>query len=141
MSLAPTLTLATRLETLRGIGRERSTQLARLKLVMIEDLLLHRPRRYEDRRHSRAITQMRLGEPGTFRGKVVALGLKRFRKGAQSVFELIIDDGTARLHCRWWNLPFMEKYFQQGDEVFVYGKPTGLKPRTIDHPETEVIES
>jgi len=141
MSQAPHLTLSSPLEAVRGIGRERSTQLARLKLATVEDLLFHRPRRYEDRRHSRAIAQMRVGEPGTFRGKVVALGLKKFRKGTQSLFELIVDDGTARLHCRWWNLPFMEKYFQQGDEVFVYGKPSGLKPRTIDHPETEVIES
>lgn len=140
MLLAPTLNLASRLETLRGVGRERAAQLARLKLFTVEDLLLHRPRRYEDRRHSRAIAEMRPAEPGTYRGKVVALGLKRFRKGTQSVFELIVDDSTARLHCRWWNLPFMEKYFQQGDEVFVYGKPVSLKPRTIDHPETEVIE-
>ncbi len=56
------------------------------------------------------------------------------------MFEIILDDGTARLHCRWWNLPFMEKYFAVGDEVFVFGKPASVKARTIDHPETEVIE-
>ena len=67
-------------------------------------------------------------------------GLKRFRGGSKSVFEIILDDGTARLHCRWWNLPFMEKYFAMGDEVFVYGKLRETKPRTMDHPETEVIE-
>ena len=54
---------------------------------------------------------------------------------------LILDDGTARLHCRWWNLPFMEKYFAVGDEVFVFGKPISLKPRAMDHPETEVVEA
>jgi ATP-dependent DNA helicase RecG len=74
------------------------------------------------------------------RGCIVALGLKRFAKGRKSVFEIILDDGTARLHCRWWNLPYMQNYFQQGDEVLVHGKPLSLKPRTIDHPETEVIE-
>src|SRR5262249_46675468 len=100
----------------------------------------HRPRRYEDRRHFRAIAGLQLDEPATTRGKVVALGLKRYRKGTKSVFELILDDGTARLHCRWWNLPFMEKYFAVGDEVVVFGKPLTLRPRTIDHPETEVVE-
>src|SRR5438477_1419011 len=139
--LGARLTLASRLDMLRGVGSERGAQLARLKLFTVEDLLLHRPRRYEDRRLSRAIAEMQPGEPGTVRGRVIALGLKRFRKGTQSLFELIVDDGTARLHCRWWNLPFMEKYFQQGDEVFAYGKLSGLKPRTMDHPETEVIES
>jgi len=140
MSLAPHLTLATRLEDLRGVGRERATQLARLKLGTVQDLLLHRPRRYEDRLHFGPIAKLALGEPATVRGQVVALGIKRYQR-TKSVFELIIDDGTGRLHCRWWNLPFMEKYFQRGDEVFVYGKPKSLKPRTVDHPETEVIES
>ena len=34
----------------------------------------------------------------------------------------------------------MEKYFAVGDEVIVFGKPVETKPRTMDHPETEVIE-
>ena len=83
---------------------------------------------------------MQLDEPGTTRGKIVALGLKTYRHGQKSVFEIILEDDTARLHCRWWNLPFMQNYFAAGDEVFVFGKLNSLKPRTIDHPETEVIE-
>src|ERR1035441_1592725 len=125
---------------LAGVGPERGAQLARLEIHNIEDLLLHRPRRYEDRRHLRPIAQLQLGEPVTTRGKVVALGVKWFKQHTKSIFELILDDGTARLHCRWWNLPFMEKYFAVGDEVIVFGKPLGLKPRTMDHPETEVVE-
>jgi ATP-dependent DNA helicase RecG len=126
---------------LAGVGPERAAQLARLEIRTIEDLLLHRPRRYEDRRHLRPIAQLELGEPATTRGTVVALGVKWYKKHTKSVFELILDDGTARLHCRWWNLPFMEKYFAVGDEVIVFGKPVGLKPRTMDHPETEVVEN
>ena len=124
-----------------GVGGERAAQLARLDLRTVEDLLLHRPRRYEDRRHFRDIAGLTRDEAATTRGTIVALGLKRFRGGSRSVFEIILDDGTARLHCRWWNLPFMQNYFAMGDEVFVYGKLNEIKPRTIDHPETEVIES
>jgi ATP-dependent DNA helicase RecG len=126
--------------SLWGVGGERAVQLARLDIRTVEDLLLHRPRRYEDRRHFRNIAEMSRDEAATVRGTVVACGLKRFRKGAKSVFEIILNDGTARLHCRWWNLPFMEKYFAVGDEVFVYGKLVETKPLTVDHPETEVIE-
>src|ERR1041385_8232759 len=141
-SLTPAAPLVTRpVTTLWGVGGERARQLAKLGIVTVGDLLLHRPRRYEDRRHFRPIAELQLEEPATTRGKVVALGVKRYRKGTKSVFELILDDGTARLHCRWWNLPFMEKYFAVGDEVVVFGKPLSLKPRTIDHPETEVVES
>ncbi len=127
--------------SLRGVGAERAKQLARLDIHTVEDLLLHRPRRYEDRRHFRAIAELTRDEAATARGTIVAQGLKRFRGGAKSVFEFVLDDGTARLHCRWWNLPFMEKYFAVGDEVFVFGKLVETKPRTMDHPETEVIET
>ena len=126
--------------SLWGVGAERAAQLARLDIHTVEDLLLHRPRRYEDRRHFRKIAELTKDEPATARGTIVALGLKRFRGGSKSVFEIILDDGSARLHCRWWNLPFMEKYFAMGDEVFVYGKLSETKPRTMTHPETEVIE-
>jgi ATP-dependent DNA helicase RecG len=128
------------LASLWGIGVERAAQLARLGMHTVGDLLLHRPRRYEDRRHSKAIADLQPGEADTVRGKVVAMGTNYYRKRAKSVFEIIVDDGTARLHCRWWNLPFMEKYFGVGDDVFVFGKPVSLKPRTMDHPETEVVE-
>ncbi len=132
--------LARPVTSLWGVGPERAAQLARLGIQTVEDLLLHRPRRHEDRRKFVAIAALRLGEPATVRGTVVALGLKRYRHGQKSVFEIVLEDGTARLHCRWWNLPFMEKYFKVGDEVVAFGKPLSLKPRTIDHPETEVSE-
>ena len=126
--------------SLWGVGPERAAQLARLEIFTVEDLLLHKPRRYEDRRHFKKISDLAKDEPATARGTIIAQGLKRFRGGRKSVFEIVLDDGSARLHCRWWNLPFMEKYFAAGDEVFVFGKLVELKPRTMDHPETEVIE-
>ncbi len=125
---------------LRGVGPERAAQLARLQLGTVADLLLHRPRRYEDRRRLQPVAGVKLGEATTIQGKVVAMGLKRYRKGGKSVFELILDDGTGRLHCRWWNLPFMQQFFHQGDEVLAYGKVLSVRPRTMDHPETEVID-
>ena len=138
---APNSPLDTPLRELSGVGPERAVQLARLGLLTAEDLLLHRPSRYEDRRHLQTIRELQPGKAATTRGRIVAQGLKTYAKRTKSVFEFVLEDGTGRLHCRWWNLPFMEKYFAVGDEVMVFGKVKSLKPRTIDHPETEVIES
>ncbi|HYG34536.1 MAG TPA: ATP-dependent DNA helicase RecG [Clostridia bacterium] len=137
---SPISPLAQPVDVLHGVGPERTAQLARLEIQTVEDLLLHRPRRYEDRSHLRKIAELQLGEPAITHGKIVALGTKWYQQHTKSIFEIILDDGTARLHCRWWNLPYMEKYFAVGNEVLVFGKPLNLKPRTIDHPETEVIE-
>ena len=131
--------LLTPLGELPGVGSERGGQLQRLELRTVGDLLLHRPRRYEDRRHFQSIAALQLDQPALVCGKITAMGVNRFR-GGRSVFELIIDDGSGRLHCRWWNLPFMEKYFKTGEEVVVFGKPNSLRPRTMDHPETEIIQ-
>src|SRR5258708_4378277 len=132
--------LARPVTSLYGVGPERAAQLAKLEIFTIEDLLLHRPNRYEDRQRLHKIAGLRLEEPAITHGKIVALGTKWFKQHTKSIFEIVLDDGTARLHCRWWNLPYMEKYFAVGDEVLVFGKPVRLKPRTIDNPETEVLE-
>lgn len=124
-----------------GVGPERFKQLERLKVYTIEDLLLHQPRRYEDRRKFLTIAELRLKEAATVRGKIIAAGTKTWRKGTRGLFECILDDGTARLHCRWWQAySWMTDYYAVGREFLVFGKAESLRPRTMDHPETEPIE-
>ncbi len=133
--------LASPVGIIYGVGIERTEMFARLGVRTVGDLLLHAPRRYEDRRKFITIRELELGKSATVFGKIVASGVKRFRGGARSVYEFVLEDGSARLHCRWWNLPFLERLFAVGDEVMVFGKPNLLKPRTMDHPETEKVEN
>src|SRR5512138_2002411 len=84
--------------TLYGVGPERAAQLARLEIRTIEDLLLHRPRRYEDRQRLAKITELQLGVPTICYGKLVTLGVKWFQHHSKSGFEVILEDGTCRLH-------------------------------------------
>ena len=133
--------LAAPVSSVWGVGEERAKLLARLEIFTVEDLLLHKPRRYEDRRKFLPIRDLKLKEAATVRGKIVAAGVKRFKKGTRAMFECVFDDGTARLHCRWWQAqPWMEDWFKVGREFLVFGKPDSLKPRNIDHPETELVE-
>jgi ATP-dependent DNA helicase RecG len=124
-----------------GVGSIRQNQLARLSLYTIGDLLFDAPRRYEDRRKFSSIKDLVEGSATMVSGRIVALGTKTFRQRSRSVFEFILDDGTARLHCRWWNVPHMERFFSVGDELVVHGKPRSLRPRTMDHPETERLSA
>ncbi|HEY2084021.1 MAG TPA: ATP-dependent DNA helicase RecG, partial [Verrucomicrobiae bacterium] len=124
-----------------GVGSERAKLLARLNIFTIEDLLLHKPRRYEDRRKFLAIRDVKAKETATVRGKIAAAGVKRWKKGTRAMFECVLDDGTALLHCRWWQAQsWMEDYFAVGREFVAFGKVDSLRPRTIDHPETELVE-
>lgn len=125
---------------LKGVGVERLQMLERLGIRSVGDLLFHAPRRFEDRRRVARIRDLELGEMATVRCRVLTLGVTRYRSG-KSVFQLVVDDGTSRLHCRWWNLPFLERKFSVGDELLVCGRVKALRPRTMDHPETERILS
>jgi ATP-dependent DNA helicase RecG len=133
--------LARPVATLRGVGPRHVELFAKLGITTVEDLLLHAPRRHEDRRTGCTIAQLKPDAPATVLGKIVAQGVSYAKQRTLSVFEFILDDGTGRLHCRWWNLPWLAEKFHVGDEVFVHGKLKSLKPRTMDHPETEVVEA
>ncbi|TXT45157.1 MAG: ATP-dependent DNA helicase RecG, partial [Limisphaerales bacterium] len=137
--------LARPVSALRGVGPRHVEFFAKLGIATVEDLLLHQPRRYEDRRKRGKISELTIAEASTVCGTVVAQGVNRFAKGAKAMFELVLEDGSKRLHCRWWNvqhpkLQFIQHQFKVGDEVFLYGKPVSLKPRTLDHPEWEIVE-
>lgn len=129
-----------KLEILPGVGQTRLAQLARLKLHTLGDLLLNRPRRYEDRQNASEISACVKGESILVNGVIQAHGVKRFRGGRKSVYEFVLDDGTARVHCRFWNMAFLESQLAVGRRLFVFGKVSGLKPSTMDHPEFEIVE-
>ena len=137
----PVSPLAASVASVWGVGEERAKLLARLGIFTVADLLFHKPRRYEDRRKFLTIRELKLNEPATVRGQIIAAGVKRFKHGTRTMFECVFDDGTARLHGRWWQAqPWMEDWFAVGREFLVFGKPDSLKPRNIDHPETELVE-
>jgi len=125
-----------------GVGEDRARLLARLEIFTVEDLLLHNPRRYEDRRKFLSIRDLKVKEAATVRGTVVAAGVKRFKGGSRSMFECVFEDGTARLHCRWWQAQsWMPDWYAVGREFLIYGKlDDDKKPRTFTHPETEYCE-
>ena len=125
--------------TLGGVGSERASRLLKLNIRTIGELLWHGPKRYEDRNKLHQIKNLEKGDTATVAGPIVASGVKRMR-GGRSLFEFVLDDGTARLHCRWWNMPYMNRYYKTGDTVHVHGKLTSEKPRAMDHPEAEVAE-
>ncbi len=138
--IAITDPLGKKISDVTGINTERTSQLARLKCFTLEDLLLLKPRRYEDRRNIRPISELSPEDPALARGVIIACGMKRLR-GGRRLFEFILEDDSGSLSCRWWNITYISRYFKVGDEVLVFGKLSKGKATAIDHPETETIEN
>jgi len=138
-SSAP-LDVSTPVTRIAGIGPERARLLEKLGITTLLALLQHAPRRYEDRRAFLPIAQIDSIGPITTEGEVVELGVKWFGRGTKSLSLVVIADGPARLHCRWWNIPHILKTFQKAQRLLVSGRVRDLKPRTIDHPEIEIVD-
>src|SRR6185295_15893138 len=96
-----------------GVGPERARLLEKLGVATICDLLLHSPRKYEDRRAFSRIGDIAKVGPVVAEGEIVEVGVKRWRYGTKSQSLVVIDDGTGRLHCRWWNLPHIGRNYRK----------------------------
>ncbi len=140
------MNLETPLVALDFLPQVRARQLSRFGLPTVGDLLLHFPRRYEDRR------QFDEFPTDTTEGAVCVCGivarsqLRRIR-GSQRMFDVILEDGRGtaiggRLMLRWFNSPWVEKMFAHGQRVVVYGKPKRSGTNmVISHPDFEVVEN
>jgi ATP-dependent DNA helicase RecG len=138
--------LETPLVALDFLPQVRARQLSRFGLPTVGDLLLHFPRRYEDRRQFDEFPTDTTEGAVCVCGIVVRSQLRRIR-GSQRMFDVILEDGRGtaiggRLMLRWFNSPWVEKMFAHGQRVVVYGKPKRSGTNmVISHPDFEVVEN
>ncbi|MEO5753384.1 MAG: DEAD/DEAH box helicase, partial [Chthoniobacterales bacterium] len=128
------------------IPRPRSTQLRRLGLETVGDLLTHYPRRYEDRREFSGFPREESEQPVCLCGEVVKTRFNRFGRG-KKIFEATLQESNAHalsepLVLRWFNLHYVQKMILTGQRLVVFGKPRRRGQRLcMEHPEFEVIEN
>lgn len=140
------LTTENSLSEIDWIPRPRGTQLRRLSLDTVGDLLTHYPRRYEDRREFAGFPREESEQPICLCGEVVKTQLRRFG-GWKKIFEVTLQESDAHalsqpLVCRWFNLHYVQKMIVTGQRLVVFGKPR-LRGKRIcmEHPEFEIIEN
>ena len=134
LAALPRLTPA-RLRALHGAG-----------LQTVHDLIRHYPRRHEDRRKFPAFPTDATPEPLCLRGTVQSVRSTYF--GRRSQFTLVLAEKSGRVpattvQCRWFNLRYLSKILQAGQDLVIYGRPRALKKGGLvfDHPDFEVLES
>jgi len=95
--------------------------LERLSLQSGEALLLHFPRRHEDRSAFLPIASARPGQPLTIAGEIV-LTQSRAIRGRRSLFEAEVSDGTGSLSVVWFNQPYLADLIRPGIRIFLHGE-------------------
>jgi len=104
-------------------GLRRSAR--RLDIETVRDLLFHLPRRYDDLRELRRLSELRDLDDGTAtsaRVTVVDIGVQQtWRRRVQVVTDHLSDD-TGFATATWFCRRFMERRVQASDELLVSGK-------------------
>ena len=125
-------------------ARLRALQEAGLQTV--HDLIRHYPRRHEDRRKFPDFPSDATPEPLCLRGTVQSVRSTYF--GRRSQFTLVLAEKSGRVpaatvQCRWFNLRYLSKILQAGQDLVIHGRPRALKKGGLvfDHPDFEVLES
>ncbi|MEP6974303.1 MAG: ATP-dependent DNA helicase RecG [Spartobacteria bacterium] len=140
------LTTTDLLDEIEWIARPRVTQLRRLGLVMVGDLLTHYPRRHEDRSEFPGFPREESEQPVCLCGEVTKTRLNRFGRG-KMIFEVTLQESEAHalsqpLILRWFNLHYVQKMIVTGQRLVVFGKIRQRGQRLcLEHPEFEVIEN
>jgi len=128
----------------KGVGPARAEILKKLDIGTVEDLLYHFPRRYEDRSRLDPINKLKEGEYAAIKGEVLTSGERggrpRFGRGkGMSVYKMAFGDATGVIYAVWFNQPYMQDVFKQGDKAILYGKVERYKDLQISNPEFEII--
>lgn len=100
------------------ISRKAMTSIG---LQTVYDLLWHLPRRYEDWRNVRTISEALEGIELTIVAEVASIGVKYLR-GGRTATEAVVRDGTGSLRIWWWQQPYLARTLKQGMRVGLSGK-------------------
>ncbi len=111
---------------IKGVGPRRAGFLDKLGIKTCEDILYYFPRCYEDRTRLKKIRDLTFGSVETTVGRVAAAEIIITPRRRMKIFELAVTDGTGFLKCRWFNQPYLGKYFKKGQEVILSGLVKGI---------------
>jgi ATP-dependent DNA helicase RecG len=103
----------------KGVGPQRAEALAKAGVRTAEDLLLHLPMRYEDRRSFARVADLRPGMRVSVSGEIAVAGLRRARR--MSIYEVRLDDGSGRLKAVFFNQPYLRETLPKGKKVVLFG--------------------
>ncbi len=109
------------IQFVKGVGPAKAKLLANLGIFTVEDLLYLFPNRYEDRSKLTPMALVSVGERQTVGGHVLSVGKRNFYSKHRRC-EITVGDKTGRIFAVWFNQPYLDKYFKEGQEIVLYGR-------------------
>ena len=112
--------LAASVESLPGVGPTLARRLRRLGIETVGDVLLQRPRRYEEPVPRKRICDLFGDEEAVIEGVVRSASSRR--RGRLKLLTARIADETGEIKATWFNQPWLEKRLVPGTPVRLRGR-------------------
>jgi ATP-dependent DNA helicase RecG len=137
---SPSLSLASPVSTLRGVGGQVAQKLNRIGIHTIQDLLFHMPLRYVDRTRLCPIGALRAGFSTQVEGTIE---LTQIKYGKRRSLLCRISDGTGALTLRFFYFSkAQQERLQRGMKLRCFGQARyGAQTLEMVHPEYQVLAS
>ena len=117
--------LNTDVRYIKGIGEAKAKSLGKLGIATLGDLINWFPRRYEDRREIKPISQLIPGEPACVSAMIASEPkLSHIRKGMDLVKVRAVDD-TGALDVTFFNQSWLKNQLRVGETYTFYGRAEG----------------
>jgi ATP-dependent DNA helicase RecG len=138
-----TLSLATEVRMIKGVGPQRAELLAQRGIYTLEDLLTYLPFRYEDRAHFSNIRDIQPNVTYTIRARVMSGQAIRRMRGRDAIYHLLVQDETGSLACKFFHGGYLEGRLKPGQLLILHGKAEidKLRPARLEmvNPQIEVF--
>jgi ATP-dependent DNA helicase RecG len=124
------LTLETKVSEYFRITPAQKIALKKLGIEHIEDLLYHFPVRYGDTAVAKSIDSLQAGDSAVIFGKISGLKASKGFKTKVTMADGYVEDETGRIHCVWFNQPYLAKMIQDESLVRIEGKVSARRKKT-----------
>jgi ATP-dependent DNA helicase RecG len=136
------IALDTPLQYLKGVGPRRASDLQRVGLSTVEDLLERFPIRYEDRGTFQTIAALRPGVAASIAGEVISCGIRPTRRPRFKIFEMLVRDRTGVLRAVFFNQPFLNDVFHPHQRVILFGQlELSSHGMQMQNPQYEILKA
>ncbi len=131
------------IQYVKGVGPKISKILTKRGIKNVEDALYYFPRRYEDRRHIKKMSELEPYTRETVMGKIILCG--KVRTKTRELFQVVLSDGTGTITLVWFqfNESYLRAVYKKEATVILSGEITvdrySDSPQII-HPKPEDVE-
>jgi ATP-dependent DNA helicase RecG len=105
-----------------GLSGQPAKAAAALGLETVGDLLEHLPHTHRDRRETRSVAALGVGEEATVAVTVRSVTVRPMRNRRQKRIEARVHDETGPMVAVWFNQPWLARQLGEGTQLLLHGK-------------------